>query len=183
MSEAINETIKSIISAEAAKPPREPYLNVVGKDTRGVLSIIQFFQKPTMNSGEALFPQFRIDEVRAAREGAVLPAVGTKVSNPFMINSTKNQWSKTYARKDAKAFLLAALGAQESEVSSEDLGETLGSALSSDQPLRGLKVGFETYTKNNSNMVLVRFYHVPGQTPESTKANRAFLDKDYPVAK
>jgi len=178
---SIQETIKALQESEASKGPREPYLNVAGKDTRGVLTVLQFTEKQTLNSGSALFPIFKFDEVRPQKEGVVLPAVGSRAANPFMINSKKSQWTMKYARADAKSFILTVLGFKEADVSPEELGEAMTGILSKEQPFRGMKVGYETYTKANSNLVLVAFSHVAGQSAEAIAANRKSLEKDFPT--
>ena len=186
--EEATEIRRRILSAfEAAerlgdKSPRDAYLNQIARDCRGTLSILSFKQKDTQEQGTALFATFRIDEARPQNDKAEVPAVGAKASEGFFING-KTKWGPKYARAGAKAFILATMGVAEEDVSAEDFADSTASALSSEQPLRGWKVGFETYTKTDNPNRYVRFYHVKGNDETAVAANRAALDKEYPEVK
>lgn len=178
----VQETIKALSESQAAKAPRDPYLNQAARDCRGTLSVLSFKQKETQSQGVALFATFRIDEARPQNDKAEVPTIGSKASEGFYING-KTQWGPKYARAAAKAFILSTMGVAEEDVSAEDFADSTASALSAEQPLRGWRVGFETYTKPNNPNRYVRFYNVKGNDEASVAANRAALDKEYPEVK
>ncbi len=136
--------------------------------------------------GTCFIAELRVTESKQTEPDIVPNPVGSTVS--MVANVTKH----ASALGNVKAFILAAIGADESQVSAEAMQATLGQAIDPTQPLRGMKIRNRTFRKVNQGrnnpknagqvMTLNNFQHVPGQTGESIKAGRAYLDTNAATA-
>jgi hypothetical protein len=122
--------------------------------------------------GTSFIAEMVVDESSTAREGIRPNAPGTRAS--YVVNLTKNEMGPG----NAKSYILALLGKEESEISDEDFIEALQGLVTPDQPARGPQLRDSTFFKNTKDgrPFTGHNWSYVDQTEEEVAARRAEID-------
>lgn len=158
--------------------------NYIAPNTRGTAVISEaFIKSKSYNSGDnVVIWRLQILESVGKKPDATPQTKGDMVSLIFTVQ--KPGVPGEMARKNLNSAFLAALNLKSSEVDAEDLEDELEQAHSDKQPLRGLKVNFDTIEKTTLKGEQ-RSYTVllpnGDNGADKVKARRAELDKTAPL--
>lgn len=127
------------------------------------------------HTGVCWIAELRVDEARQTEKDVEPNPVGSIVS--MICNFTKH----VAAPGNAKAYVLAAVGNKENEVTQEQMAAMLQQVVSSGQPLCGVQIRNSTYRKmtrdNKTRLTLNRFEHVPNQSAQDIAGRRREIEE------
>lgn len=127
------------------------------------------------HTGVCWIAELRVDEAKQTEKDVEPNPVGSIVS--MICNFTKH----VAAPGNAKAYVLAAVGNKENEVTQEQMAAMLQQVVSSGQPLCGVQIRNSTYRKmtrdNKTRLTLNRFEHVPNQSAQDIAGRRREIEE------
>lgn len=148
-----------------AEPPGENFIRIA--TGQHLLALKDYAIVPTQRFGKAVEAQFVTME-------STFHDRGTIVQNRWFV-SRQTQFGKDFEAGRAMQFVLILLGLSDSNAAAANAQALCGP----EKPGRGILIrafGNAMKTKEGKDFVAVNWKHVEGQTPESIKQNRVFVD-------